>query len=378
MKKIIFSILTAAAFFLTSCASLQQDIYTSSSSSVVFDSIQEVEDTFIDIDCNYICSHNLSYQQVQNLLNSIDTSDQHQEPALKARLLSIKGLLYLYQGKASKAKETYIEARVLQANDSYTLLLASRLEKSNADQLDYLNNILRIENDDAVILTEKAKVLYLMQSYDLSLASIDKAFLIFSKNSQENYRTGYAKLQENIWRMYKLTNNFDLQNNITAKELQNTLTVQSMIEYTVNNSTLLNFFTAGNKYKTSDLVKKLEKAGYFSSVKDKENQNKSSLEITKSKKLTRKNAARFLWNVYIKSQGKNDLASRYSDYYTKLSQSHNVSSPIADIKIEDSDFDAVLGMVENQIMELPDGKNFYPSEAISLVDYLNCLKLFKN
>ena len=81
---------------------------------------------------------------------------------------------------------------------------------------------------------------------------------------------------------------------------------------------------------------------------------------------------------YIKSQGKNDLASRYSDYYTKLSQSHNVSSPIADIQIEDSDFDAVLGMVENQIMELPDGKNFYPSEAISLVDYLNCLKLFEN
>lgn len=370
MKKLLIILSGLFLFSLFSCASLQEDIFVSTgNNSVIFESIEDFENAFISIDCTYITEHKLSSAEVNTLLTKIDVSDPHMEPVLKARLLALQGLLYLYQGKTSKANDTYLQAKGAQAGDSYVLMLGSRLEKNNNDQLERLNSVLKIEPEDGIINLEKAKVLYVMQKYPEAMASIDKAFLIFQKYNQENYRTGYIPLQENIWQMYKLSTKTD--SNINVADLQKPVSPQNMITYTVENSSLLNFFTAGAKYKTADLIKRLEKAGYLSSPVDSDNFNKSSLEITKAKFINRKMAARFLWNVYIQNKGKQSQKTKYSTRYAKLS---TAKSPVSDIQITDPDLDAVLGVVENEIMELPDGKNFYPSENITVIDFITCLK----
>ncbi|MCI6810560.1 MAG: hypothetical protein MR958_10305 [Spirochaetia bacterium] len=370
MKK---SVLVFGALFilsLFSCASLQEDIFVNSgANSLVFSSIEDLEDAFINIDCTYITQHKLNTTEVSTLLTQIDTSDTHMEPALKARLLALQGLLYLYQGRPSKANDIYLQAKGAQAGDSYVLMLDSRLKKSNTDQLDRLNTVLKIEPDDAVLNLEKAKVLYVMKKYDEALASIDKAFLILEKYNQENYRLGYAPLQENIWQMYKLSTNTN--SNIPASDLQKNITVQNLVSYTVENSTLLNFFTAGAKYKTADLIKRLEKSGYLSAPVDQNNLDKTSLDITKSKTISRKMAARFLWNLYVQNKGKQAQLTKYSSRYAKLS---TAKSPVADITLQDKDLDAVLGVIENEIMELPDGKNFNPDDNITVIEFIASLK----
>ena len=70
-------------------------------------------------------------------------------------------------------------------------------------------------------------------------------------------------------------------------------------------------------------------------------------------------------------KGNKKLATRYSSRYSKMT---NAKSPVADIVIENVDFDAVLGVVENEIMNLPDGKNFNPGEEVTILDFLSYLK----
>lgn len=372
MKKLYFALVTLALFAATSCATLQEDIYVSSNSaSIVYESIEDYENSFIHIDCTYLTENKLSTTEVATLLAQINVSDPHMEPAVKARLLAFQGLLYLYQGKSSKANDIYNQAKGAQAGDSYVLLLGTRLEKSNAEQLETLEKILRMEPEDAILILEKAKVLYVMHNYDAALASIDKAFLILEKHNQENYRLGYAPLQETIWQMYQLNNSTLAATNIPASKINDTLNAQTMVSYTVENSTLLNFFTAGAKYKTADLVKRLEKSGYFSNAKDTSNADGSSVEITKAKVITRKMAARYLWNIYIQNKGRQSQLTKYSDRYEKMA---NPRKPIADVELSDDDINAILGVIENEIMELPDGKNFYPDEKITVIQFIACLQ----
>lgn len=370
MKKLFVILSGLFVLSLFSCASLQEDVYVSSgSNTVVFESIEDYENSFIQIDCAYITELKLNANEVTTLLSKIDVSDPHMEPALKARLLALQGLLNLYQGHGSKAKDIYLQAKGAQAGDSYVLMLGSRLEKSNEAQLNFLDKVLKIEPEDGILNLEKAKVLYVMQRYDEALAAIDKAFLIFQRYGRENYRTGYNPLKENIWQMYKLSTKTD--SNIELSDLQKTITPQSMISYTVENSNLLTFYTGGTKYKTQDLLKKLEKAGYLSAATDSDNAKKTSQDITKSKVITRKMAARFLWNIYIQNAGKQNYLTRYSD---RISKMQTFKMNISDINIQDPDLDAMLGCIDNEIMELPDGKNFYPDENITVIEFINCLK----
>ena len=42
-----------------------------------------------------------------------------------------------------------------------------------------------------------------------------------------------------------------------------------------------------------------------------------------------------------------------------------MSSPVKDVAVDDEDFDAILGCVEFELMELVDGENFRPDDPVS-------------
>ena len=65
------------------------------------------------------------------------------------------------------------------------------------------------------------------------------------------------------------------------------------------------------------------------------------------------------------------MLSRYSEKYKK---SGRTKSPVADVSVEDADFDAVLGVVESEFMELPDGKNFNPDKVVTKLQFITWIK----
>lgn len=359
MKFKVFGGFILCFCILTSCATLQEDTYVSSSTNaIVYDSIEEYEDQFIRIDNDINIGKIVSSAQIKQLISSIDlyTETTFMEPALKARLYSFQGLLYVYSGKNSKALDLYKTAKAAQSSDSYLLLLGTRLEKTLEEQLESVTNLLKIVPDDPIIILEKAKIQNKLKLYAQSVASINQAFIIIDKNKMTNYREVYSELQNVIWQMYQLSNN-QTETNLNLKK---TLTPTDMIELTNTRTNLLSFFTGGSNIKSQDLLKRLTKIDLVSE------------DMLKAKNITKSQCALFIWKLYAQNTGKIDQLDKYSKRYIKL---NNVESPVKDIKISSPYFDAVLGLVENEIMDLPDGNHFYPDEEVTVLDFITWIDL---
>jgi len=70
---------------------------------------------------------------------------------------------------------------------------------------------------------------------------------------------------------------------------------------------------------------------------------------------------------------KNDktMLKRYSErYWARV----NPTSPVPDVPLESPWFDAVLGCVEREIMELPDGRCFFPDDPVTGLEFYRWLK----
>ncbi len=80
----------------------------------------------------------------------------------------------------------------------------------------------------------------------------------------------------------------------------------------------------------------------------------------------RKAVAFFLWGLIARTEHDPGLLTRYRRRYS--------FSPVPDVEVEEPWFDAVLGLVEREVMDLPDGVNFRPDGGVSGLEYLTMLR----
>jgi hypothetical protein len=81
---------------------------------------------------------------------------------------------------------------------------------------------------------------------------------------------------------------------------------------------------------------------------------------------TRKAVAFFLWGLVARTEHDPKLLTQYRRKYS--------FSPVPDVGVQEPWFDAVLGVVERELMELPDGVNFQPDQPVSGLEYLSILQ----
>ncbi len=364
-----------------SCASLQQDVYTyTTENSYIFSSIEVYEERFIKIDAKAQLENSVPFGDVSALLAEISAyknSTNLKEPYLMARLRAFEGLLYKMAGRSRDAESAYNEARGLQKGDRYVQLLGCRLEKNTEERLTHIEGILKYDSKNAVLQLEKGKLLYQLKKYDHAISAIDNAFMLFDAEGLNEYRTVYNPLRNYIWDLnsvYGSDAEHDANHNMT--DLQGPLTVESLVSLTMENTKLLENYASSStkksqKQKMENLIVTLEKGGYFSAAGDLQNINGSSAYIINANEINRKMCARFIWNVYVRHNGNLNLLTKYSEKYQK---SGRTKSPVYDVEIVDEDFDAVLGVVENEFMELPDGKYFLPEEKVTRLQFINWIK----
>ena len=372
MKFVKFAVLALCIIFISCTTTLQQDVFQDSGlNQELADEIAVFEDRYILIDSDYLLKGVYEQNKVNKLHQDIEfqLSKPHLEPVIAAKITAIDGLLYVMEAKTKKAKDCYTSAKSIQAGDTYDLLLSTKFEKNHEENLKVCDEILSFDNDNAIILLEKGKLYYYTKQYDKSIAAIDDAFLIFDNQGRFSYRNAYREFRDSVWKLYSSGMDYS-----TTESLNSILTKESMVLLTMENTKLLEDITAGSKFKTNELLKKLDAAHIFSSARDSDNKNNSSSLILLSKKISRVMCARYLWNLYVFSKGNSQLLTKYSRRYDKML---NAKSPVPDIQISDEDFDAVLGTVENEIMSLPDGKNFNPTDEVSVLDFLTYLNALK-
>ncbi|MCR5062729.1 MAG: hypothetical protein K6A89_05535 [Treponema sp.] len=366
----VFLTLVSAVFLLGlfSCATLQQDIFISSEDNAyIYSSIEYYETSFIKIDSEYALSQDIQSDAKSLLeeLNTYITNSHVAEPVLLARLTALKGLLQEMTKNKSAAENSYKQAASLQGSDRYVLLLSIRLEKDIDKKLTLTQNILNKDSENPVILLEKAKLLIKKNDYKNSLALIDDAFMIFTKENLEIYNDVYRPVRSYVWDLYTIGNN----QNTDAANLNEILNLNLLVELTASNTKLLDNYKSKSKTKTQDLIEVLRKERYFNNAKDYSGTGESYKDILESESISKKLCARFFWNLYVRKYGNQEMLTKYSERYK-----NRTKSPIGDIALDDSDFDAVLGVIENEIMELPDGKNFLPDENVTVMDYLKWVK----
>ena len=87
-------------------------------------------------------------------------------------------------------------------------------------------------------------------------------------------------------------------------------------------------------------------------------------------RLSRKQVAYFLWGIAARLTHDPKLLTSYRSKYA--------ASPVADVPIDAPWFDAAIGVVEQEVMDLADGVHFRPDAPVTGVEYLGMLEAMKN
>lgn len=346
---------------------MQQDISVSVSNETVELNTSEVTLSFITIDAKKANGETVANTDIDNIIAEIDAqlNEIHVNRSLNARLNAIKGLCYLLRGNTSRAESIYKDSSTLQKDDAYVIILGNRLLVDREQALADLS--VMDSTNVPLFLLEQSLVLYSLERYSESVALMDKALL----ELPPDYRDCYNKIRDTAWQIHSLGTSITNTDKQSKVSLTDFIDVNTMITLTQNNSSLLTSFLSGTSISTKALLEKLATSGYFSAATDSKNVNGSSNDILTTKPLTRILCARFLWNLYIQKRGDESIRTKYSDRY---SQRKNSTSPIPDVEISNPDFDGVIGNIENELMDLPDGEHFFPNDTVTVADYLSFLK----
>jgi hypothetical protein len=136
------------------------------------------------------------------------------------------------------------------------------------------------------------------------------------------------------------------------------LTIRSMVETTAGSSHLLDGVTPAPASTYGALLPGLKSAGLLLDP-----------AAPPDAPATRKNVAWFLWGLVARLEHDPGLLTRYRQKYTV--------SPVPDVSPADPWFDAVLGTVEREIMDLPDGVHFRPDDPVTGLELVSMLARMK-
>lgn len=368
-----FGFISGLCFWLCmiiSCATLQEVNVNLDEEEQNLDIII-CEQKFAELDAKLIFSKNensMSFSASQDFIKECNSllkiakkgySNQSNTKAVKARFLALSGKTNLLIQNVPAAKKFYSLAQTEYKGDIQAALLAFRLDSSFS-----LENFNTNSNDSALIQLEKAILFYEQKDYVQAVANFDSAFI----SLPEYYKKAYSQLRESSWNLRNLNSKYSDQNkNLLAKSQ---ITVSEMLQITKSETNYIQKIIDSKIKTNSDLYKKAKEFNLITPVSINEKSLKNEKEPSKENQIVTKSiCARFLWNLYCNLKGNPSLANRYSKIYGPKNL-----TPIPDILPSSPDFDACLGVIENEIMSLEDGTYFFGSTPVSALDFCTYLE----
>lgn len=313
MKKIFQRlIITALCLCAVSCATLQQDVYTyTEDNNYIYSSIEVYEFQFIKLDSEYCLSPEAPILAINNLLKEITS--------------------YI---NSTKVTEPFLIARLRAFEGLLYKMIGKNREAQNSLQEAY-----SLQKGDSYVQLLSSR---LVKNKEEALLQIEKILTFDSKNAVLQLEKG--KLFYQLKRYEQAVAAFD--NAFILFDAEGLSDYREVYTPLKNSAWELN--------QTSDL-----------------SDSKLLDGIELPDPLTRRFCARFIWNAWVRKNGNLKMLTRYSEKYKN---SGRTKSPVADVPVEDEDFDAILGVVEKEFMELPDGRYFYPDEEVTKLQFLTWLK----
>ena len=343
MKKILFILIT---LFLTSCATLKDDIF------IRTDLTEQVQPQLTDIEHRLVkqlsnpndIEMQAVFKDLDELLATPSTDDKY--------LARVNALMadYYYLRKSTSKTKTYVE-RALKQNpyDEYALLVNAKRMKAN-DAIEYLEPLCNRFPKYMRLATYLGHVYAQVNEYAQAVAYFDASLPFLDKL----YSDAYLKERKDSYAKYTIGDG--ISKTVNAIINKEKILLIDMTTLTDEITDAFNTITGNSKWKSSMLADRLKSAGwYFQDAQ-------VATDMAK-----RKDVAVFLWHLLcINNESKLNM---YSNRYRT-----RTNSPIFDVAIGSLYFDACLAMVENDIMQLTNGRYFEPELLVSGTEFYKYLQ----
>ncbi len=356
MKFCLFFVLCVS--FFVGCSSLQENIVSIEQTSEA-DEIFSIENRLAFIDSAYLLGSDVSEAKVLSAQIDEILKKKTLEAASVARLYALKGRLLAILGENAKASQCLEKSQAAYKGDVQSYVLSMRLGLSSSDF------VAATAEDESLLALEDAIKAYLSHLYLDSAAKFDSAFL----NLPDFYGEAYKNVRDTAWSLREVAESADdTELKLLLKEKLSVSELVLLSKLSVNTEFMNNL---DKKMSEKELFKLITAKGLLSPA--------SALPNTEAKPIesdeiaTRIILARYLWNIFCEIKAKDGMKTQYSSLY----RAANEESPVADVPIDSADFDAVLGVVENELLSLTDGENFAGNEAVEPTEAASSFKKLK-
>lgn len=356
MKKLLKLILTfAAGLTVSSCATMRNEVNVSSSDAMQEDGMTHLEKTVAEFDALTFSGGSIdeSASEISKAIEDAKKSASSVQKAQYAKLQSLRGRIYLMEGKRQKAKDCYTDALVAYKGDVQTIILGSRL--GLVTSLDEESTKLSSSSDKALLVLEKALALYGEEEYLKAVSQFDTSFI----SLPDFYKSAYKEIRDRAWNL----RNISSSGSVDALLKKDRISVGEMLVIAKNYSSAFDSVFGGAALSQNALYRKTCALGFLSSAKDSE----VPLPLEKDT-VNRTLAARFLWNLHAYRKGLEEKTP-----YTERFSSRK-KSPVQDVPFESSDFDAIMASVEKEYLNLSDGIHFEPTAWVSAVQFSEAVR----
>lgn len=341
MKKIILLIFTLTlTMAITGCASVSDSVV----SAIDEEQFNQLNSIYRQIQDFRIYNNMSSLISAQDELDKINL-DNIYNTDYKAKILGYKALSSYYMGKKFETEKLLKKLNDISADEEMYWIVSSLLLEDKADRLNLL-----LKGRDSVFTLDRMNT-YLAYAflenelYGEATALFDTILL-----EESDFSDYYKGLREiSFLFMKNPPASFETGLIITGKKINQKDLIDIFFDETV-------YFSEYNRQSIENILQ--QKRYFFSEVVD--------WEVP----LVRKDLAYFLFAL-VADRNKDEVLWRTFDEYFNPELSEEMKdqldglSPIPDVPAFRYYFYPILYLVEEEIMELPDGEHFYPNDIVS-------------
>lgn len=284
---------------------------------------------------------------------------------LRARVEALKAEAALMARDLSAARRSADRAAALTDAEEGVWIVRAALEPDPAARLSLMDTGIARADEKSRLLCERGEELLragryaeAAQDLDEGLRGLDVRYGVRAEQVLL-YRALYGKDRDRAFSLTQAARDWGA-GVVTdpSGSLEPRLTVRGMIERAFSETRFLAALSPDPKPSMGALLPAMREAGLLLDP-----------AASPDTPALRKHVAFFLWGVISRTEHDPKLLTRYRLKYA--------TSPVPDLNADSAWFDAALGVVEREVMDLPDGVHFNPDAPVTGLEYLGILAKLK-
>ena len=370
MKKHVLYLCVTAALF-SACVSMQKDISINSHAERTGGNLAMVESAVVPLEAAGGTQARGRQSEVTSARQMITGMEKEAsaDADYSGKLAAWSGRLAILEGRYSEAQRLYRQSAAVSPGNIPSVILGIRLEGDPAKRLEIIESEFAVTGmngeGSGELNIEKGRSLVELYRFSEAAGAFDVAF---SSNLNPVYRESYMSYRNRAWEMRNTSG-------VGAAALDalgyDSVNWNDCITLAKNETQLLRFITGGRNIPNAELFTRLVDRAFIPYTQDVSVNEWPTARPGINETVTRAGAAWLIWRLYAEARADRGLLTRYSARYATGT---NPRSPVADIPVLSPFFDSILGCVETELLSLPDGRNFRPSQPVRGAELLTILK----